>query len=170
MLPSGGTRTWSAWVPHCGKRHVLLATIIVALLLINLLLPSLTLVPRLLVYYPSLLLPRDDAKHYTFHHVHDHVPPGLRFPRKYVPHHCPAVFSQPSNIHYLVINMDRSPERLALMVHAFQQLGLPPFQRIRGVDVLANKEDIDIPRGVRAAIDGWVDRWMRDFKRSMLLD
>ena len=126
------------------RASVAITTLLLALLLLFVTFPV---AYNLTVYYPSLLLPpRDEPGAYTFHERHDGVLSGLRIPQDYVPMHCPS-FVTPSNIHFLVINMDRSRDRLARMTTAFVNLGLPMFERIRGVDVARDEnQDFDIPR------------------------
>lgn len=47
---------------------------------------------------------------------------------------CPPLV-RPSDIHFLVINLDRSTGRLERMREAFRNAGLPEFERVPGVEV-----------------------------------
>ena len=55
----------------------------------------------------------------------------------------------PHGVHFIVINADRSKKRLHRMARRFKQLGLPPFERIAGVEVdpaLLNTSAYEVPR------------------------
>ena len=146
-LAASGLLQHVAQLNAMARRHPLLLG--VALVSVVLFMASLQwpLLPTLLVYYPSLLIPDADVPgEYMFHHKHEGIPNGYRVPRTWqVPQYCPIEVTKPSNIKYLVINMDRSPDRLEKMRHAFQEAGLPPFHRIVGVDPVLHREEIDFP-------------------------
>ena len=61
---------------------------------------------------------------------------------------CPPL-AQPEDIHFMVINLDRSTGRLARMRQAFREAGLPDFERIPGVEVkeqLLGTGEYPVPR------------------------
>ena len=75
-------------------------------------------------------LPERRAKHVD-------IAPYQRTMNKTVPTVCPKL-RKPTNVHTMVINLDRSTGRLKRMADMFTKLDLPMFERIAGVEV---KED-----------------------------
>ena len=61
-----------------------------------------------------------------------------------VPAICPAM-RRPTHPHFLVINMDRSVDRLRVVIDMFVRLGLPFFERVPGVEIIAGGT-YDVPR------------------------
>ena len=80
-----------------------------------------------------LLLERQQQ--YTFHHDHHGIPPYERAMRDIMPSMCPKLL-QPRNVHFMVINLDRSIKRLQRMTDRFNELQLPMFERIPGIEVV----------------------------------
>ena len=64
---------------------------------------------------------------YTHHHRHRGVEPYNRKMSTDTPATCPKML-QPHDIHFMVINMDRSTKRLELMTASFQRLGFATRQ------------------------------------------
>ena len=66
---------------------------------------------------------------YTHHLRHDGIAPADRVPSLEPPELCPE-YEQPSKVHDMVINLEGATARLQ---QRFRALGLPMFQRIRGI-------------------------------------
>eukprot|EP00040_Diaphanoeca_grandis_P000286 m.14996 g.14996 ORF g.14996 m.14996 type:complete len:305 (-) comp10382_c0_seq1:115-1029(-) len=62
-----------------------------------------------------------------------------------IPTECPSLV-QPTNIHFLVINLDRSKNRRRKMKSEFVSRGLPNFERVPGVIVSEENVDKMFPR------------------------
>lgn len=58
---------------------------------------------------------------------------------------CPTLV-EPSDVGFLVINLDRSPQRLERMREMFDELGIPQFERVPGVEVRSGGGPYDVPR------------------------
>jgi GR25 family glycosyltransferase involved in LPS biosynthesis len=54
-------------------------------------------------------------------------------------------FLRPSELHFMVINLDRSVPRLRRIMEVFRTFQLPPFERIAGIEV-QNGNVFDVPR------------------------
>eukprot|EP00049_Salpingoeca_infusionum_P019516 m.362241 g.362241 ORF g.362241 m.362241 type:complete len:346 (-) comp20236_c0_seq1:291-1328(-) len=66
---------------------------------------------------------------------------------------CPKML-QPKDVGFLVINLDRSPKRLQRMRDRFEELGLPQFERVPGVEYHPERGPYDVPlkhRGLKPA-------------------
>ncbi|EDQ92791.1 uncharacterized protein MONBRDRAFT_30755 [Monosiga brevicollis MX1] len=69
---------------------------------------------------------------------------------------CPRLEKpQAEDVGFLVINLDRSPQRLARMRQSFKEHNLPPFERVRGVEASPDGGPYDVPRLVRGL--KWAD-------------
>lgn len=85
---------------------------------------------------------------------------------------CPRML-QPRDVGFLVINLDRSPGRLQRMREQFAALGLPPFERVPGVEVTAQRlaagQAYDVPRlhaGLKPADYGTCLAHLRAWKHA----
>ncbi len=88
--------------------------------------------------------PEKEPPVYDRHKKHWDKQPYERVMNSTVPEFCPELL-QPHDIHFMVLNMDRSVNRLARMRKQFEDLGLPQFQRIPGVQVVKG-QDYGIPQ------------------------